>query len=170
WQDGARSIIVDYHFAVCGTDDEVLRGREGGHDYVHPVGASPRDRGQQCSLALQHHVVALGQYRLVEHVVLQSDHLASATDQVAAQAHAPTVIGGGLVEDGGGRRAPVHQQLLALGSEQPDPADVAAGLVVGGQPPEDHIARDRPQQGQKVLVQCHERVALGAVLVRRGVL
>src|SRR5699024_5752719 len=123
------------------------------------------------ALALEDHVVVrVLEHRLVEHVVLETHHGAAAVDQVATQLHREAVGAGGSVERGGGRGAPVHEQLLALRREQPDAPDVVPRRVVHVQATEHHAARDRAEQGEAVLVQRHERIAFGAVLVRRGLL
>ena len=65
----------------------------------------------------------------VEQVVLDADDAVAGAAQDPAPDDAGGVLGGGLVEDGGRRRAPVDEQDLAVGVAHADAADVA-GLAV----------------------------------------
>ena len=83
----------------------------------------------------------------VEQVVLDVEHPGPAAPDDPAAHHAHRLLGGRLVERGGGRRPPVDHQRLVVGVAQPEPADVAdlaVGAGRGGRRPAPRTRRRAP--------------------------
>ncbi len=167
---GARTALHHQHAVRVGADDLVLLGLDGGDDVAHPPGAVGVERGQQGGLAGQPAPRVAGPVPVhrarVEHLVVDAGDGAPAGPDVPAAAHPVRGGGGGHVERGGGRGAPVHQQwpVLVGRVEQADATDVAALSVRQVEAPETQSVLGRVELRDPVGVQCHGRVPLNACL------
>ena len=103
---------ADRDHALGGRADRlVLLGLDGGDDRVHRPVAGPGQLGHQRALADDRQVgLGLG----VEQLVLHADHRGPGAAQHPTAYDVLRLGGGGLVEHGGGRRAPVDQQRVAV--------------------------------------------------------
>ena len=119
----------DRHDALARRADRlVLLGLDGGDDGVHRAVAGAGELRHQRALA-DDRQVGLG--LVVEQLVLDADDGAVQRAQHPAAYDALRGRGGRLVEHGGGRRAPVDQQHVALGVADADAPDVARQHVDG---------------------------------------
>ncbi|MGY4646120.1 hypothetical protein ACVW07_003953 [Cellulomonas sp. URHB0016] len=164
---GAGTALDDECTSQLGADDRVLLRLDGGDDVSHPTGATGGEAREQGALPGQagEAVVALAAQQVqVQHLVLDAGHRATLRDDVPSQDDTVGMRRRGPVERLGRRCAPVGQQRRLVLVRQPEPADVAQGLVLEVQPAEHQPLLDGLELRDAVLVQRGERVALAAVL------
>jgi hypothetical protein len=163
--------LHDQHASQVGADDPVLFGLDRGHDVGHPARALAGEGGEQRGLALQG-VRLLDEQLGVEDLVVDACDRAALCDEVAPCSCPQRSGGGGLVEGGRLRHAPVEEDGLQLLVAQPDAPDVAQRRpvfrVVGVdefEPAEGQPVIDLVELGDPVLVKARIRIAFRTALV-----
>ncbi len=171
---GAGAALNDERSAQVRADDTVLLRLDRRDDVVHPPRSLGSERREEGTLPLHDLTVchrraaasARLEQRLVEHLVVDAQHLPLPHGQVTSRADPERLGGGRLVERTRLRGTPVDQKRTLVVVTQPDPADVAVRRVVGRtrsveqQPAEDQPRIHFAQLGQLILVESSERVPL----------
>jgi hypothetical protein len=134
----------------------------------HAARAPALESGHEHRFSAQGAAVVVGQRLLVEDLVVDGDHAAALTQQVAAEHEALGLAGRRPVEGLGGGRSPVDEQGLEALVGQADAPDVVAVAGLEVDAPEAQRSAADVVAGQRALQQVDLGVALEQGLAMAG--